>query len=68
MTATKISAVDMTAFNKWLDKYTVYFAAVDNDVLESAWWLHGRDSEKTVTTRALAVWAAVNAEMQSRGL
>lgn len=68
MTSTKLSAADMTAFRKWLDKYAVYFGTVDNDVLKSAWWVHGRDSEKTATPRALAIWAAVNAEMQSRGL
>ena len=68
MTATKISAADNAAFGEWLDKYTAYFDAVDDNVLKSAWWIHGRDSEKTATPRALAIWAAVNAEMQARGL
>lgn len=68
MSATKLSAADNAAFGKWLAKYTTYFTAADDNVLKSAWWIHGRDSEKTATPRALAIWAAVNAEMQARGL
>lgn len=58
----------MTDFNEWLDKYAAYFATVDDGVLKSAWWLHGRDCEETAPPRAMAAWAAVNAEMQYRGL
>ena len=68
MTATKLSAADNAAFGEWLDIYTAYFDAVDDNALKGYWWLYGRDSEETAPPRFMAAWAAVNAEMQARGL
>ena len=58
----------MTDFNIWLDRFTPYFAAMNDDELKSAWWLYGRDSEESAPPRDMAAWAAVNAAMQDRGL
>ena len=48
-----------------MDRWTQYFADMSDDDLKSAWWAWGRDSE---TEGNLDRWAAVNYEMQCRGL
>ena len=68
MTTAKLSAADNAAFGEWLDRFTPYFAAMNDNELKSAWWLYGRDSEESAPPRDMAAWAAVNAEMQARGL
>ena len=55
-------------FEFWRDRFAADFQAMDSDSLKSAWWLYGRDSEETAPPRDLAAWAAVNAEMQARGM
>lgn len=65
---TKPTKEQMALFDQWLDKYAKYFAEIDDYALQSAWWLHGRDSDEMAPPRQMAAWAAVNAEMQARGL
>jgi len=48
--------------------YTDRFARIGSDALKGYWWLYGRDSEAAADPRELAAWAAVNQEMQARGL
>ena len=67
-TIAKPTAAEMVEFDKWFDKYAAYFATVDDGVLQSAWWIHGRDSEEMAPPRKMAIWSAVNAAMQERGL
>ena len=55
-------------FQFWLERFASYFGDMDNNTLKSAWWLYGRDSEENAPPRDMAAWAAVNAEMQARGL
>lgn len=55
-------------FEFWLDRFAAYFHDMNDNCLKSAWWLYGRDSEETAPPRDMAAWAAVNAEMQARGL
>jgi hypothetical protein len=58
----------MTAFDRWLEFYTDRFARMGSDALKGYWWLYGRDSEESAPPREMAAWAAVNAEMQARGM
>jgi len=58
----------MTDFDQWLAFYTARFAEMRADALKGYWWLYGRDSEESAPPREMAAWAAVNAEMQARGL
>ena len=58
----------MSQFDFWLDRFTPYFAAMNDNEQKSAWWLYGRDSEESAPPRDMAAWAAVNAAMQDRGL
>ena len=55
-------------FEFWLDRFAAYFHDMNDNCLKSAWWLYGRDSEENAPPRDMAAWAAVNAEMQARGL
>ena len=55
-------------FYFWLDRFAAYFRDMNDNSLKSAWWLYGRDSEENASPRDMAAWAAVNAEMQARGL
>lgn len=59
---------EMADFDLWLDRFTPYFAEMADDALKSAWWTYGRDTEQEMPARDCAAWAAVNQEMQSRGL
>ena len=67
-TITAPSAADMATFDQWLTYYTERFSSLSNDALKGYWWLYGRDSEESAPPRDMAAWAAVNAEMQERGL
>lgn len=62
------TAAEIAAFDKWLDRFTPYFAGMNDNELKSAWWLYGRDSEEDAPPYELAAWSAVNAEMQNRGI
>lgn len=65
---TKPTAAEMASFDQWFDFYADKFGRLNNDALKGYWWLYGRDSEEMAPPREMAAWAAVNAEMQSRGL
>jgi hypothetical protein len=67
-TTLKPNAAEMATFDQWLDFYTARFAGMRADALKGYWWLYGRDSEESAPPREMAAWAAVNAEMQARGL
>ena len=67
-TTLKPNAAEMATFGQWLDFYTARFAGMRADALKGYWWLYGRDSEESAPPREMAAWAAVNAEMQARGL
>lgn len=58
----------MSTFDSWHSFYADKFDRISNDALQGYWWLYGRDAENDSSPRELAAWAAVNAEMQSRGL
>lgn len=58
----------MTDFDRWLEFYADRFARMGADPLKGYWWLYGRDSEENASPRDMAAWAAVNAEMQARGM
>lgn len=55
-------------FDQWLAYYAERFSRISNDALKGYWWLYGRESEESAPPREMAAWAAVNAEMQERGL
>lgn len=58
----------MNEFDRWLEFYADKFERISDDALKGYWWLYGRDSEESAPPRDMAAWAAVNAEMQARGL
>lgn len=58
----------MNEFDRWLEFYADKFDRISDDALKGYWWLYGRDSEESAPPRDMAAWAAVNAEMQARGL
>lgn len=60
--------IDMTLFSKWQAFYDEKFARLTNDRLKGYWWIYGRESESIANVQELAAWAAVNQEMESRGL
>ena len=60
---------NMALFNQWHTYYTDRFKRCSADSLQGYWYLFGRDSEQPLTCpRDLAAYAAVNIEMQERGL
>jgi hypothetical protein len=67
-TITAPSAAESATFDQWLAYYTERFTRLPDDALKGYWWLYGRDSEESAPPRDMAAWAAVNAEMQERGL
>lgn len=58
----------MGTYDQWLAYYTERFGRISNDALKGYWWIYGREAEETTPPRALAAWAAVNAEMARRKL
>jgi hypothetical protein len=67
-TTTRFNLGEMRDFEEWSDFYISRFARMSDDALKGYWWLYGRDSEESAAPRDMAAWAAVNAEMQERGL
>ena len=60
--------MDNKISSKWLAYYTDHFSNFSDDSLTHYWNLYGRESEKLATSREMAAWAAVNQEMQHRGI
>lgn len=49
-------------------QWAAYFAGLSDGNLKQAWWTYGRESESPASANELNAWAAVNQEMQARGL
>ena len=60
--------MDNLISSKWLAYYADHFSNISDDSLAAYWNLYGKESEKSFTPREMAAWAAVNQEMQCRGL
>jgi len=63
-----MSQANTTDFQRWAAYYSDRFACISNDALKGYWYLYGRDSEESASSRDMAAWSTVNAEMQARGL